>query len=520
MSKKSKKTTGSTASGKPRFLCEGWLDEGCAGNSGVFIPERGLCYQGDRVWVAFGNTKLDESFDGVTLVENYDDLELEERQINGTTVKLPKGGRWVVEGPAQRSDVKNANKRTYSRKIWETLIADKNSYVQEAIKERRMVGHLEHPKDGRTDLNEASIVTIEAKLRSDGVVWSKFELLETPKGMILQELTRKGIKWGVSSRGTGSVGDDGQVSEEDYHLKTWDAVASPSTPGAHPTLSASANEEDTSDDTPQAELSEAHEETFQRLIELSETEVDDLSSRIALRDDILEALLSLDEGALQSILLRDEGWAKVAKAVAKAREGSDGDAIDAAIEEALASGEEADDADAFTEIIEALQEQVSTSVDEVRDLHGQLEVAESESTALAERLTIAEGELVQLRAERDLAHELLAETPGRNAGDVAAAADEEIDEVPELERFRGLMEDAGSPEQVRTLAENLIPVVKKPKAKAKVEETKPKQPARTALPAGIGLDSTDYTPAKAKPQIAESSGARIVGAMTSFRKNS
>lgn len=519
---KTKKRTGGTTSAKPRFLCEGWLDEGCEGNP-VFIPERAVCIQGDKAWIAYGaSSQLDESFPGVTLVESYDELELEERQINGTTVKLPKGGRWVVEGPAQRSDVKNANKRVYSRSIWEKLIANKDSYVQEAISERRMVGHLEHPKDGRTDLNEAAILVTEATLRKDGVVWGKFELLETPKGLILQELTRKGVKWGVSSRGTGTVGDDGNVSEDDYHLKTWDAVASPSTPGAHPTLSASEDtDENTSDDSPQAELSEDHEETLTRLIELSETEPDDLAGRVALRDDILTALLTLDENALQAILLRDQGWAQIAKAIEKAREGSAGDDIDAAIDEALASGEEAEDESAFVEIIEALQEQVSASVDEVSGLNERLEAAESERDALTERLAEAEGELAQLRVERDLAHELLAETPGRNAGDVAAAADEAIEEVPELERFRDLMESAESPEQVRSLAERLAPVVKKPEAKAPVEETtKPKQPARTSLPAGIGLDSTDYTPSKAKPQISESSGARLVGAMTGFRKNS
>ena len=521
MAKKTKRTGSTASAGKPRFLCEGWLDKGCVGNS-IFTIERAVCVQGDKAWVAFGDsTQLDESFPGVTLVESYDELELEERQVNGTTVKLPKDGRWVVEGPAQRSDVKNANKRVYGRKIWEKLIADKTSYVQEAIAERRMVGHLEHPKDGRTDLNEAAIVVMEATLKDDGVVWGKFELLETPKGLILQELTRKGVKWGVSSRGTGTVGDDGNVSEDDYHLKTWDAVASPSTPGAHPTLSASTDEtnETTSDDAKQAELSEAHEETFTRLIELSETEPDDLAGRVALRDDILTALLSLDENALQAILLRDEGWAQIAKAVAKAREGSAGDDIDAAIDEALASGEEAEDETAFVEIIEALQEQVSTSVDEVQDLNERLEAVESERTALAERLAEAEGELAQLRAERDLAHELLAETPGRNTGDVAAAADEAIDETPELERFRDLMENAESPEQVRTLAERLAQVVKKPAPK-RVEETKPSQPERTSLPAGIGLDSTDYVPSKPKPEISESSGARLVGAMSGFRKNS
>ena len=74
--------------------------------------------------------------------------------------------------------------------------------------------------------------------------------------------------------------------------------------------------------------------------------------------------------------------------------------------------------------------------------------------------------------------------------------------------------------KVRTFAERLAPVVKKPAKKQVTETTKPKRHERTALPAGIGLDSTDYTPPKPKPQISESSGAAIVGAMPGFRKNS
>ena len=524
------KKTGSTVSAnesvaEPRLLHEGWLDEGCEGSC-VFIPERAYCVQGDKVWMAYGSSTdvLDESSDR-QLVENFNDLELEERTINGNSVKMPKDGRWVVEGPGQRSDVKNANQRTYSRKIWEKLVADKNSYVQNAISERQMLGHLEHPKDGRTDLREVAILTTKAELRKDGVVWNQFELLETPNGLILQELTRKGVKWGVSSRGTGTVGDDGQVSEDDYTLKTWDAVSSPSTPGAHPKLVlgyGKTQHEDTEEDA--FVLSEEGLQTLEQLIELTETEVDGISESVVLRHNLLETLATLDENDLKAALLGDQGWKKIHDAIERARELLNGDGIDEAIEEALASDEDEDEEDGnLLGTIEDLQEQVSDSVSENFELRDQLEAAESERAAQTERLAVVEGELAQLRVECDLARELLAETSGRNnSEDVAAAADEAVIREPQLERFRDLLESVDTVEQVRTLEERLAPVVAKPAAVIEtvqpVKRAEPKRTARTALPVGVSLVETRVKRSQTTKTISESSGASIVARMPGFKK--
>jgi len=529
MKTKTKKTgpTGSaneSVADLPRILCEGWLDEGCEGSC-VFIPERAYVIQDDKAWFAWGNAQLDESMGDVHLVESFDDLDLEERVVNGTSVKMPKGGRWVVEGPGQRSDVKNANQRTYSRKIWEKLVGDKDSYVQQAITERAMVGHLEHPKDGRTDLNNAAILTTKAELREDGVVWNQFELLDTPGGAVLQELTRKGVKWGVSSRGTGTVGDDGAVSESDYTLKTWDAVASPSTPGAHPKLVLYGRQRNENTDEDAPVLSEEGTQTLEHLIELTETEADGISESVVLRRDILSTLATLDESDLQAAILGDQGWAKIHAAIERARALSNGDGIDEAIEEALASGEGEDETSGnLLGTIEDLQEQVSDSVAENIELREQLEAAESERTAQTERLAVVEGELTQLRVECDLARELLAETPGRNVGDVAAAADEAISMEPELERFRDLMESVETVEQVRTLAERLAPVVHKPALVVETEEPvvppKPKRRARTALPVGVSLNETVVRRSRVVPTIAESSGASLVAKMPGFKRTS
>jgi hypothetical protein len=219
---------------KKRLLCEGWLDEGCEPGDGlVMFPTTGYVEQGKKVWVAFGEHKLDES-SGQAVVERFEDLDLEERRVGDEVLRLPKGGRWFVEGPFQRSDVENANRRKYPRGIWERLIADDASYVQKSIKERAMVGHLEHPGDGRTDGSKGAILVTKATLEKDGTVMGQAEILDTPMGLILQEYTKKRVRWGVSSRGNGSVKDDGTVDTDNYVLETWDAVMKPSVPGAYP----------------------------------------------------------------------------------------------------------------------------------------------------------------------------------------------------------------------------------------------------------------------------------------------
>lgn len=213
------------------LLCEGYAEE--------FTIEAAHVRQGDKIFVARGNTpdyikSITESVgSSYTLVESLDALDLHE-DANGS--KYVKNGVWIVEGPAQRSDTLNRNKRKYSRKLWERIIGDPNSPQQKLIKARGMLGHLEHPADGRMDGREGALVVVESKLRSDGVVWNKFELLDTPHGKILQEYTRKNVPYGVSTRGNGSVASDGTVSESDFQLDTWDAVMRPSTYGAYPTL--------------------------------------------------------------------------------------------------------------------------------------------------------------------------------------------------------------------------------------------------------------------------------------------
>lgn len=513
---------------KRRILCEGWIEEGCEGGSDglVFYPEVAGVVQKGKVWLARGKSaasfslnQLAESLGmsaSVALVESYDDLDLEERKLaDGTTTKMPKGGRWFVEGPFQRSDVRNANKRVYPRSLWDKLVGDGKSYVMESVRSRGMVGHLEHPGDGRTDGKQGALVITDLKLKEDGVVWGRCELLDTPNGQILQEYTRKGVRWGVSSRGNGTVRDDGTVESDSYVLETWDAVMKPSVPGAYPTVSGSKVGEAQAVNTdisgkvtqitvesPDAVEYAAH---VTSLVEMDFDSLDALG-----RANLIQNLIgAMDRGStlVSSNLLPLEQASDLQGSLTQKLRTSiqaGGGSLDEAIDEAIRTVEKGEGTahDGYDRVIGSLKQRLNDSVLESQSLRERLEVAESRSSALqgqcdemVEQLANAERKQAGISAKLNLAEGLLATHPVASAnGMVTAAVDEAIRQVPDLDGFRDVLEHARTPEAVNELAERLLPM-----AVHRVVETplpaRPEVPAvaavsRTSLPTGI-VESDD-----------------------------
>jgi hypothetical protein len=154
---------------------------------------------------------------------------------------LPK--RMMIEGVFQRfmppgadaNKYRNANKRVYTMERVGKKVLDPNGDVQKRIAERAMIGHLEHPADGTTDLNKGAILVTKVWAEADGTVKGRAMIYNTPEGQRIQEYVTTGTKIGISSRGTGTVDANGFVCE-DFGLETWDMVYNPSTSGANPTL--------------------------------------------------------------------------------------------------------------------------------------------------------------------------------------------------------------------------------------------------------------------------------------------
>ena len=152
-----------------------------------------------------------------------------DRQLVEQSIKENKS--LVVKGVIQRAEAKNQNGRIYPREI---LVREIKKYAEGPIKERRALGELDHPESSVINLQNVSHNVTKVKMVGDDV-YGEVEILSTPAGNILKELFRNGITVGISSRGMGSVQENGNGTvevQDDFELLCFDFVSTPSTHGA------------------------------------------------------------------------------------------------------------------------------------------------------------------------------------------------------------------------------------------------------------------------------------------------
>lgn len=138
----------------------------------------------------------------------------------------------IMEGPCMEFDKVNRNNRIYSKKLIEDRILN-NSVVQEALKNKSMLGEGGHPET-RVEISYPDVALCVEKLwipkDSKNLLWGRFAILDTPVGRILETLVKYGSSIGISARAmTDSVEKDGHevISETTYDLITFDAVPDP-----------------------------------------------------------------------------------------------------------------------------------------------------------------------------------------------------------------------------------------------------------------------------------------------------
>ena len=138
-------------------------------------------------------------------------------------------GNLMVEGILATAEVKNGNGRYYKKELWDR---EMEKYDQ-LVKERRSMGELDHPESTVINLKNVSHIVTDYNWDGDQLM-GKIEILPTPSGNILKELIKNGITVGVSSRGMGSLEQNGSVMEvqDDFELLCWDFVSTPSNPGS------------------------------------------------------------------------------------------------------------------------------------------------------------------------------------------------------------------------------------------------------------------------------------------------
>lgn len=133
-----------------------------------------------------------------------------------------------MKGIFIQGDVRNQNQRVYPvREIAKAV----QSITEKLSTGQSVMGELDHPEELSINLDRVSHLITEMWMEgADG--YGKLKIVPTPMGNIIKTLLLSGAKLGVSSRGSGNVGDDGAVSE--FEIVTVDIVAQPSAPNAFP----------------------------------------------------------------------------------------------------------------------------------------------------------------------------------------------------------------------------------------------------------------------------------------------
>ena len=133
-----------------------------------------------------------------------------------------------MEGIFVQGNVKNANQRVYPVKE----IAKAVETVQKKIEEGfPVLGECDHPPELTVNVDRVSHI-IENMWMDGPNGYGKLKIVPTPMGNIIRTLIESGATLGVSSRGSGEVGPDGNVSN--FEIVTVDIVAQPSAPEAYP----------------------------------------------------------------------------------------------------------------------------------------------------------------------------------------------------------------------------------------------------------------------------------------------
>jgi hypothetical protein len=156
---------------------------------------------------------------------NYDTARAE---VITETTEDGKPKSIYMKGIFIQGGIRNHNGRVYPvneiRKAVDTL--------NESIKQDSgVLGECDHPQELQIHLDRVSHKITEMWM-DGGNGYGKLQILPTPCGNIISTLLSSGVKLGVSSRGSGNVDDNGEVS--DFDMLTVDIVAKPSAPQAYP----------------------------------------------------------------------------------------------------------------------------------------------------------------------------------------------------------------------------------------------------------------------------------------------
>lgn len=140
----------------------------------------------------------------------------------------------TFEGECADSNITNLNGLDITREVWENVF-NSDDYKR-AIDLGWYIGYLGHPEDPNCmDFQNACIVMTEGHIDSDGKIYGKFNLIDTPVGRIVKSFIDAGVTFGISVRGAGDIYDN-SVDPDTFVFRGFDLVSFPAYPESVPTF--------------------------------------------------------------------------------------------------------------------------------------------------------------------------------------------------------------------------------------------------------------------------------------------
>lgn len=154
---------------------------------------------------------------------SYDQAQIVLENVND-------GKDLCMKGIFIQGDVRNQNQRVYPANEIAKAVKQVNEKIHTGYS---VLGELDHPEELSINLDRVSHIITDMWMDESGKNgYGTLKLIPTPMGELVKTMLKAGVKLGVSSRGSGNVGDDGNVS--DFEIVTVDIVAQPSAPDAYP----------------------------------------------------------------------------------------------------------------------------------------------------------------------------------------------------------------------------------------------------------------------------------------------
>jgi hypothetical protein len=149
-------------------------------------------------------------------------LEKQSQILEASKEMTSEGKEYILKGIAAQFGKENNNNRIYEEGEYLPHL----DYLKDKIKQKRLVGELDHPEKFDISLNNVSHVVEDLTHDREGrTIGIKVRLLDTPAGQIAKRLVDAGVPLSISSRAAGNVGPDKKVQIK--KIFTYDLVADP-----------------------------------------------------------------------------------------------------------------------------------------------------------------------------------------------------------------------------------------------------------------------------------------------------